>query len=93
VTTLTRALLKQVRGELYDLFGEGEFMHIGCDEAYYYTRCDKDRKKLPAFLKSLTDEVAEEGDGLWCGWICCLKKISITRHTAHTQPVNLTKWK
>lgn len=56
-----KALLKTVRGELYELFGEGEYMHIGCDEAYYYTRSDDDRKKMPAFLKELTDEVVGEG--------------------------------
>lgn len=56
-----RTLLKKIRNELYELFGEGEYMHVGCDEAYYYTRCDEERHKLPAFLKELTDEVVEEG--------------------------------
>ena len=56
-----RALLKKVRFELYELFGGGEYIHVGCDEAYYYTRCDEERKKLPEFLKYLTDEVAAEG--------------------------------
>ncbi len=57
----TRTLLKNIRGELYALFGDGTYMHIGCDEAYYYTRCDEERKKLPDFLKYLTDEVVKEG--------------------------------
>ncbi len=57
----TRTLLKKVRKELYDLFGEGEFIHVGCDEAYYYTRCDEERRQLPAYLKDLTDEVVAEG--------------------------------
>ena len=58
----TKELLRNVRRELYELFGEGSYMHIGCDEAYYYTRCDKDRKEiLPRFLKELTDEVVKEG--------------------------------
>lgn len=56
-----RVLLKKVRLELYELFGEGEFIHVGCDEAYYYTRCAKVRQKMPAFLKTLTDEVVAEG--------------------------------
>ena len=55
------ALLKQVRQELYELFGHGEYIHVGCDEAYYYTRCDEERKKMPVFLKALTDEVVAEG--------------------------------
>lgn len=29
----TKALLKAVRDELCDLFGEGEYFHLGCDEA------------------------------------------------------------
>lgn len=54
-------LLSQVRGELYELFGPGEYMHIGCDEAYYYTRCDEERAAMPAFLNHLTTRVAAEG--------------------------------
>jgi len=57
----THDLLKAVRHELYELFGEGEFIHVGCDEAYYYTRCDEERRQLPAYLKQLTDEVVAEG--------------------------------
>ncbi|MBQ8606309.1 MAG: family 20 glycosylhydrolase [Clostridia bacterium] len=56
-----RALLKTIRKELYELFGDGEYIHVGCDEAYYYTRSAEDRKKMPAFLKELTDEVVSEG--------------------------------
>lgn len=55
------ALLKQVRKELYDLFGEGEYMHIGCDEAYYITRNSKLRQSLPTYLAKLTSEVEAEG--------------------------------
>lgn len=54
-------LLKQVRQELYDLFGEGSYMHIGCDEAYYITRTDSLRKQLPDYLARLTREVELEG--------------------------------
>ena len=55
------ALLKAVRKELYDVFGEGSYMHIGCDEAYYYSHDDDRRKNLPAYLKALTEEVEKEG--------------------------------
>ena len=54
-------LLKQVRGELYDLFGDGEYMHIGCDEAHYISRTPELRAKLPEYLHRLTQEVAKEG--------------------------------
>ena len=55
------ALLKQVRKELYELFGDGEYIHIGCDEAYYITRNEKIRKELPTYLAKLTSEVEAEG--------------------------------
>jgi len=44
------ALLKQVRKELYELFGNGEYIHIGCDEAYYITRNRELRKSLSGYL-------------------------------------------
>ncbi len=56
-----KELLKRVRIELYELFGQGEYMHIGCDEAYYISRNKAFRQKLPAYLKELTDEVEQEG--------------------------------
>ena len=55
------ALLGQIRQELYDLFGKTEYFHIGCDEAYYYMRCDALRKQVPAFLERLTADVVKEG--------------------------------
>lgn len=54
-------LHKAIRAELYEVFGEGEYLHVGCDEAYNYTHGETERKKLPAFLKRLTDEVVSEG--------------------------------
>lgn len=56
-----RALHKKIRRELYELFGEGEFFHVGLDEAYYYSHSADDRKTLPDYIRFLTDEVAAEG--------------------------------
>lgn len=53
-------LLAEIRKELYELFGEGEYIHIGCDEAYYYLHCEDKRKKLPTYLAKLTDDVQRE---------------------------------
>jgi len=55
------SLLKQIRLELNDLFGDSEYFHIGCDEAYYITRNEKLRKELPDYLARLTREVEAEG--------------------------------
>ena len=56
-----KRLLARVRHELYELFGEGEYMHVGCDEAYFISRNAALRQQLPTYLKELTDEVESEG--------------------------------
>ena len=56
-----KKLLCKVRQELYEVFGEGEFIHVGCDEAYYYTKCDSLRAHLPEYLSYLTSAVVKEG--------------------------------
>lgn len=55
------ALHRQVRQELYELFGPGNYMHLGCDEAYYITRNARLRAQLPDYLARLTAEVEQEG--------------------------------
>ena len=57
----TVKLLKQMRNELYELFGDSEYIHIGCDEAFYINRSDDLRQYLPEYLKKLTQEVENEG--------------------------------
>lgn len=54
-------LHRSIRAELYEVFGEGEYFHVGCDESYNYTHDDVSRRKLPEFLNRLTGEVAAEG--------------------------------
>ena len=54
-------LLRKIRKELYELFGEGEYIHIGCDEAYFISRNAEWRKLLPEYLGELTAEVEAEG--------------------------------
>lgn len=56
-----KALLREIRKELYDLFGESEYFHIGCDEAYYAAHSKKIADILPAYLGEITHEVAAEG--------------------------------
>lgn len=55
------ALLRQVRAELYDVFGPGQYMHLGCDEAYAITHDPALRAALPEYLSALTAEVEAEG--------------------------------
>lgn len=55
------ALLRQVREELYEVFGDGQYMHLGCDEAYYITQNKELRNTLADYLAALTNEVEHEG--------------------------------
>ena len=55
------ALLRQVRAELYELFGEGSYFHAGLDESYMYANDPALYAKLPKFLGELTREIAAEG--------------------------------
>ncbi len=57
-----RALLREMRGELCELFGEGEYFHIGCDEAYNFDLTKKEnRDELLSYLNELSDELKAMG--------------------------------
>ncbi len=53
----TVELLENVRRELYDLFGPGEYVHIGIDEAYKYSWDVSLADTFAAFLGDLTDKI------------------------------------
>ena len=55
------ALLRKVRAELYELFGDGEYFHLGLDESYMYTQSAELYGILPDYLGELTAEVEREG--------------------------------
>ena len=58
----TRALLREARKELCDLFGEGEYFHIGCDEAYNFDLTEKENRDLiVSYLNEISDELAAMG--------------------------------
>ena len=55
------ALLKAVRGELYELFGQCQYFHAGLDESYMHANHPALYQKLPDFLGRLTQEISREG--------------------------------
>lgn len=55
------ALLRKMRQELYDLFGDGAYFHIGCDEALIFSSEYYPAEGLCRYLRTLTDEVVSEG--------------------------------
>lgn len=57
----SRTLLCKMREELYELFGEGSYFHIGCDEAYLYSSEYYPLEGLRRYLNDLTNDVVKEG--------------------------------
>ena len=61
-----RILLRSVREELIDLFREGEYFHVGCDEAYMADGDDdglnaEQNKAFVNFLNETADEIKASG--------------------------------
>ena len=56
-----KQLLREIRQELYDLFGSGEYMHLGLDEAFYIVKHPKYSALFPGYLAQLTRQVEQEG--------------------------------
>lgn len=56
-----KELLRKIRAELCELFGCGDYFHIGCDEAHLYSSEYYPLSGLSDFLGELTAEVVAEG--------------------------------
>ena len=63
----TKKLLSEMRAELYDVCGAGNYFHLGFDEAYSsFATCPKCRKRVPhellaEFINELTEDVCAHG--------------------------------
>lgn len=62
----TKKLLASIRDELYELCGEGKYVHLGLDEAYSFATCDRCRRRVPhellaEYLNELTEDVCAHG--------------------------------
>lgn len=56
-----KKLLHDIRAELCELFGDGSYFHIGCDEAHIYSSEYYPLSGLADFLGELTADVIAEG--------------------------------
>ncbi len=67
----TWSLFRSVRKELYELFGEGEYFHLGLDESHNHNSDPYLFSRLPVYLERLTKEVSAEGRRpiVWCDMI------------------------
>ncbi len=73
----TKKLLTDVRKELTDIFGNGEYFHIGCDEAYMILNNDKLKPEMADYVRELTEKVESEGRKplLWADMYISQKEI------------------
>ncbi len=57
-----RSLLRAMRAELCELFGDGEYFHIGCDEAYNFDLTKKENRDLiVSYLNETEQDLAAMG--------------------------------
>lgn len=56
-----RALQAKIREELTELCGEGEYFHIGCDEAYGFTFTKEEMDKFTGFSNYTAEELKKTG--------------------------------
>jgi len=56
-----RALLRSIRRELCELCGDGEYFHVGCDEAYNFEFTKENMDFICDFLGEIADEMKAEG--------------------------------
>lgn len=65
--------LKAVREELYRLFGEGDYMMIGCDEADVYANGYRSEQEVADYFHRLTSEIEKEGRRpiIWGDMLLC----------------------
>ena len=52
-----RDLLRQIRRELIELCGEGQYFHIGCDEAYHFEMTEENIDFLSEFINGIAEEM------------------------------------
>ena len=62
----TYKLLADIRAELAEFCGPGQYFHIGFDEAYSFATCDRCRKRVPhellaEYLNRLAEDVCSTG--------------------------------
>lgn len=56
----TRKLLRNIRAELIELCGDGEYFHMGCDEAYGFGFTDEEMKEVCDFINETADELEKD---------------------------------
>ena len=56
-----RALLKNIRDELIDICGDGNYFHLGCDEAYSFGHNPDKALEMAQYLNEINEELKFKG--------------------------------
>ena len=56
-----KKLHRQIRKELIELFGEGSYFHIGCDEAYNFQLTKENMDLLCDFINEIQEDLTQQG--------------------------------
>ena len=56
-----RKLLASVRDELIELSGEGEYFHVGCDEAYNFSFTKENMDSITDYINGLCNDLSAKG--------------------------------
>ena len=54
-------LLKEMRREMRELCGEGEYFHVGVDETYYNPKAEAEKDRIYQYITELCETVQKEG--------------------------------
>jgi hypothetical protein len=56
-----RRLLSDMRTELIELCGEGDYFHVGCDEAYNFSFTEENMDAITDYINELSAELSAKG--------------------------------
>ena len=87
-----RELLCKIRAELIDLCGEGEYFHLGCDEAYNFEVTPENYTVLTDYLNGISSELSAQGRRpiVWGDMLIAHRDWSISnRYTASCESTEL----
>ncbi|MBO4262913.1 MAG: hypothetical protein J5903_03920 [Clostridia bacterium] len=56
-----KKLLREMRAELAETFGEGEYFHIGFDESYYWPKDENELDEIYKYVSAICAEIKAEG--------------------------------
>lgn len=93
-----KELLSAVRRELYDIYPDAKYIHLGCDEVYSYERGEEDQRKMRAYLTELLARVKSEGKTpmIWGDMLLNAENVGVVGDKEHyycsgTDPQNTQK--